>query len=91
MNPNVDQYIRIKTEKMTYFINGNTEEKKAFNIEFWRFLWASILIGLSACLGNVVDAMIVGNLIDEDSVSAINLSLPTPSSQTSLTLNCLRN
>ena len=52
----------------------NTEEKKAFNIEFWRFLWASILIGLSACLGNVVDAMIVGNLIDEDSVSAINLS-----------------
>jgi hypothetical protein len=29
-----------------------TEEKKAFNIEFWRFLWASILIGLSACLGN---------------------------------------
>ena len=30
----------------------NTEEKKAFNIEFWRFLWASILIGLSACLGN---------------------------------------
>ena len=39
-------------------------------------MWASILIGLSACLGNVVDAMIVGNLIDEDSVSAINLSLP---------------
>ena len=54
----------------------NTEEKRAFNIQFWRFLWASILIGLSACLGNVVDAMIVGNLIDEDSVSAINLSLP---------------
>lgn len=37
-----------------------TEEKKEFNIQFWRFLWASILIGLSACLGNVVDAMIVG-------------------------------
>ena len=54
----------------------NTEEKKAFKVQFWRFLWASILIGLSACLGNVVDAMIVGNLIDEDSVSAINLSLP---------------
>ena len=48
----------------------NTEEKRAFNIQFWRFLWASILIGLSACLGNVVDVMIVGNLIDEDSVSA---------------------
>ena len=54
----------------------NTEEKKAFNIQFWRFLWASILIGLSACLGNVVDAMIVGNLINEDAVSAINLALP---------------
>jgi len=53
-----------------------TEERKSFNIQFWRFLWASILIGLSACLGNVVDAMIVGNLINEDSVSAINLSLP---------------
>ena len=49
----------------------NTVERKTFNKEFWRFLWASILIGLSACLGNVVDAMIVGNLIDEDSVSAI--------------------
>ena len=58
------------------FTDMNVEEKKAFNIQFWRFLWASILIGLSACLGNVVDAMIVGNLIDEDSVSAINLSLP---------------
>lgn len=54
----------------------NTKERKEFNVQFWRFLWASILIGLSACLGNVVDAMIVGNLIDEDSVSAINLSLP---------------
>ena len=54
----------------------NTKEKKEFNIQFWRFLWASTLIGLSACLGNVVEAMIVGNLIDEDSVSAINLSLP---------------
>ena len=54
----------------------NTEERKTFNVQFWRFLWASILIGLSGCLGNVVDAMIVGNLIDEDSVSAINLSFP---------------
>ena len=54
----------------------NREERKAFNVQFWRFMWASILIGLSACLGNVVDAMIVGNLINEDSVSAINLSLP---------------
>ena len=54
----------------------NTEENKALNVQFWRFLWASILIGLSACLGNVVDAMIVGNLINEDAVSAINLALP---------------
>lgn len=54
----------------------NTKDRKEFNVQFWRFLWASILIGLSACLGNVVDAMMVGNLIDEDSVSAINLSLP---------------
>ena len=54
----------------------NTKEKKEFNIQFWRFLWASTLIGLSACLGNMVDAMIVGNLIDEDAVSALHLSLP---------------
>ena len=52
------------------------EEKKGFNIQFWRFLWAAILIGLSGCLGSVIDAMIVGNLINEDSVSAINLSRP---------------
>ena len=38
--------------------------------------WAAILIGLSGCLGSVIDAMIVGNLINEDSVSAINLSRP---------------
>lgn len=51
-------------------------DKKAFNTEFRRFLWSSILIALSACLGNVVDAVIVGNLIGEDGVSAINLSKP---------------
>ena len=49
---------------------------KTFNIEFYRFLWSSILIALSACLGNVVDSIIVGNLIGEDGVSAINLSKP---------------
>ena len=48
----------------------------SFNTEFWRFLWSSILIALSACLGNVVDSIIVGNLIGEDGVSAINLSKP---------------
>ena len=50
--------------------------QKSFNVEFRRFLWSSILIALSACLGNVVDAIIVGNLIGEDGVSAINLSKP---------------
>lgn len=39
-------------------------------------MWSSILIALSACLGNVVDAVIVGNLIGGDGVSAINLSKP---------------
>ena len=50
--------------------------RKTFNTEFWRFLWSSILIALSACLGNVVDSIIVGNLIGGDGVSAINLSKP---------------
>ena len=49
-------------------------DRKAFNKEYWVFLWSSILIALSACLGTVLDAIIVGNLIDEDSVSAINIS-----------------
>ena len=49
---------------------------KDFNTEFYRFLWSSILIALSACLGNVVDSIIVGNLIGGDGVSAINLSKP---------------
>ena len=54
----------------------NQEEKTAFSKEFWRYLWSSILIALSGCLGNVVDGIIVGNLIGEDGVSAINLSKP---------------
>jgi putative MATE family efflux protein len=54
----------------------NQAERKAFNKEFWVFLWSSILIALSACLGNVVDSIIVGNLIGENGVSAINLSKP---------------
>jgi hypothetical protein len=39
----------------------NPTERKKFNREYWVFLWSSILIALSACLGNVVDAVIVGN------------------------------
>ena len=54
----------------------NSEERAAFSTEFWRYLWSSILIALSGCLGNVVDGIIVGNLIGEYGVSAINLSKP---------------
>ena len=44
--------------------------------QFYRYLWAYILVALSGCLGNVVDGIIVGNLISEDGVSVINLSKP---------------
>ncbi len=57
-------------------MNEKVSDSKSFNTEFYRFLWSSILIALSACLGNVVDSIIVGNLIGEDGVSAINLSKP---------------
>ena len=65
----------------------NQAERKAFNSQFWRFLWSAILIALSGCLGNVVDAIIVGNLIGEDAVSAINLTRPVV--QFMFTLNML--
>jgi Na+-driven multidrug efflux pump len=65
----------------------NKEEQKKFNRTYWRFLWSSILIALSGCLGNVVDAVIVGNLIGEDAVSAINLTKPVV--QLMFTLNML--
>ena len=65
----------------------NTEERKEFNKVYWRFLWSAILIALSGCLGNVVDAIIVGNLIGEDAVSAINLTRPVV--QFMYTLNML--
>ena len=57
-------------------VNDKIVNKESFDTQFRRFLWSSILIALSACLGNVVDAIIVGNLIGEDGVSAINLSKP---------------
>ena len=44
--------------------------------QFYNYLSAYILVALSGCLGNVVDGIIVGNLINEDGVSAINLSKP---------------
>lgn len=63
------------------------EDKATFNRTYWRFLWSSILIALSGCLGSVVDAIIVGNLIGEDGVSAINLTRPVV--QVMFTLNML--
>lgn len=48
----------------------------SLNKQFYSFLWAYILVALSGCLGTVVDGIIVGNLISEDGVSAINLSRP---------------
>ena len=63
------------------------EDKATFNHKYWQFLWSSILIALSGCLGNVVDAVIVGNLIGEDGVSAINLTKPVV--QVMFTLNML--
>lgn len=54
----------------------NIQEQKFMSVEFRRYLWSAILIALSGCLGNIVDGIIVGNLIGEDGVSAINLSKP---------------
>ena len=51
-------------------------ESKSITKQFHSYLWAFILVALSACMGNVVDGIIVGNLISEDDVSAINLSKP---------------
>lgn len=50
--------------------------EKDLNKQFYNYLGAYILVALSGCLGNVVDGIIVGNLIDADGVSAIALSKP---------------
>ena len=47
----------------------------SLNSEFWRFLTSSILITLSGTLGFIIDGIIVGNLIGENGVSAINLNM----------------
>ena len=65
----------------------NNEESKGLSTLFWRYLWSSILITLSGCLGNIVDGIIVGNLIGVDGVSAINLSKPVV--QLMMTMNLL--
>ena len=59
------------------------------NRQFYNYLWAYILVALSGCLGNLVDGIIVGNLINEDGVSAINLSKPI--NQLIFTLHLLIN
>lgn len=52
------------------------EKDRELSVVFWRYLWSSILISLSASVGTVVDGIIVGNLIGEDGLSAVNLSSP---------------
>ena len=51
-------------------------DEKSLSTQFWRYLWAFVLVALSSNLGSVVDGIIVGNLICADGVSAINLSRP---------------
>lgn len=51
-------------------------ESTSITRQFYGYLGAFVLVALSACLGNVVDGIIVGNLVSEDGVSAINLSKP---------------
>ena len=65
------------------------QEQDSIHAQFYRYLWAYILVALSGCLGNVVDGIIVGNLISEDGVSAINLS--TPITQFIFTMHLLIN
>lgn len=68
-------------KKTIGFGNGGSSSPQSPNLgdinkQFYNYLWAYILVALSGCLGNVVDGIIVGNLISEDGVSAINLSKP---------------
>ena len=55
---------------------GESAGSSSISSLFYSYLGAYILVALSGCLGNVVDGIIVGNLISEDGVSAINLSKP---------------
>ena len=54
----------------------NQKESQELTTIFWRYLWSSILISLSASIGTIVNGIIVGNLIGESGVSAINLTTP---------------
>ena len=55
---------------------GESVGSSSISSLFYSYLGAYILVALSGCLGNVMDGIIVGNLISEDGVSAINLSKP---------------
>ena len=57
-------------------VGGESAGSSSISSLFYCYLGAYILVALSGCLGNVVDGIIVGNLISEDGVSAINLSKP---------------
>lgn len=46
--------------------------KKAFN----QYLWASVLAVAATQIANIVDAIIVGNLIGEEGLAAVNLNKP---------------
>ena len=52
-----------------------TETKDLKRI-FWHYLWSSILISLSSSIATIIDGIIVGHLIGEAGVSAINLTTP---------------
>lgn len=54
----------------------NATETKELKQIFWRYLWSSILISLSSSIATIVDGIIVGHLIGEAGVSAINLTTP---------------
>ena len=64
--------MKIKLTKNNFIMT----DKKTLSAQFWRYLWAFILVALSSCMGEVIDGIIVGNLICADGVSAINLSKP---------------
>ena len=57
-------------------VGGESAGSSSISSLFYSYLGAYILVALSGCLGNVIDGIIVGNLISEDGVSAINLSKP---------------
>ena len=64
-------------------------ERKAnlINKAFNQYLWASVLAVAATQIANIVDAIIVGNLIGEEGLAAVNLNKPLP--QTFFSVTCL--